>query len=106
MLSKNNATVNRLLLTSGIVGTLCFMLAMIRRGRHPSRLQCVDNGRKFIEPHSGRPRAVESAERRDAGPRTTCSRPSSRGSVAGGVLDRTQTTARAGELDSRSDRIG
>ena len=32
MLSKKNATVNRLLLTSGIVGTLCFMLAMIVEG--------------------------------------------------------------------------
>jgi nicotinamide riboside transporter PnuC len=36
VLSKNNATVNRLLLTSGIVGSLYFMLVMIVEGAtHP-----------------------------------------------------------------------
>jgi hypothetical protein len=37
VLSKNNVTVNRLLLTSGIVGPLCFMLVMIVEGATPFR---------------------------------------------------------------------
>ncbi len=35
MLSKNNVTVNRLLLTSGIVGPLCTHAGDDRRRRHP-----------------------------------------------------------------------